>query len=175
MDAEPKAKIPSAHYHQPSPLLARRRIGNVGTRSHFQRGREFMTINGSGPASVETEDRARESDQLGGLIDSEHSVTNGYAQAEPADEFPHGLVYFAELPIYGCIKIGCSVNPIGRLKAIAVVVPERPVLLGFIGGGASEEMRWHQRWAHLRVHREWFAATPELRAAIATAVDRGRP
>jgi hypothetical protein len=31
-------------------------------------------------------------------------------------------------------------------------------------------MRWHTRWADLRVHREWFTATPELRAAIAAAV-----
>jgi hypothetical protein len=89
---------------------------------------------------------------------------------QPRDEFPVGVVYFLELPSFDRIKIGSTCNLSVRLKSVAAIWPEPPRLLGAIPGGASEEMRWHTRWADLRVHREWFTATPELRAAIAAAV-----
>jgi hypothetical protein len=98
---------------------------------------------------------------------------NHLADANQPDEFPIGCVYFLELASQRVIKIGSSINPAGRVKHMASLLPEPPVLLGTIAGGASEEMRWHARWAPIRHYREWFNATPELRAAITAAVNGG--
>jgi Meiotically up-regulated gene 113 len=88
-------------------------------------------------------------------------------------EFPVGVVYFLELPSLSRIKIGSTCNLSARLKSLAAIWPEPPVLLGSISGGASEEMRWHARWSHLRAYREWFKADDELREAIAVACRSG--
>jgi hypothetical protein len=125
-----------------------------------------MTHESATPASAATDTGARKSDRLAGSIAFKHTQSDAANQ----DEFPIGRVYFAELPSQGLIKIGSTVNLAARLKHLASVLPEAPVLLGTIEGGASEEMRWHVRWAHVRRYREWFSATPELRAAIAAAV-----
>jgi hypothetical protein len=108
----------------------------------------------------------RKCDQQDSSITSEHTRE----QTANQDEFPLGDVYFLELPTLGRIKIGSTCSLTNRLRSLSFVLPEPPRLLGAIRGGASEEMRWHARWAALRVHREWFTATPELRAAIAAAI-----
>jgi hypothetical protein len=121
-----------------------------------------MTANGSGPAPVATGGGPGGIDQLGGLI------TQTDSSAAP-QAFPIGFIYFLEQPSLARIKIGSTCNPTSRLKHLASWMPEPPVILGLIPGGASEEMRWHERWAALRVHREWFTANDELRKAIAAA------
>jgi hypothetical protein len=133
-----------------------------------------MSVNDLGLASAATEDKARKMDRLDGSITFE-DTRSGDANQPRVDEFPAGSVYFIELASQGLIKIGSSVNPAGRMKHLESVLPERPILLGTITGGASEEMRWHSRWAPIRRYREWFNATPELRAAIAAAVSGGSP
>lgn len=80
-----------------------------------------------------------------------------------------GFVYFFHAPTTNRIKIGYSLNPTGRLADILTSTPESVVDLGHIRAAYRDEKALHQRFGHIRVHREWFEATPELLAYIKEA------
>lgn len=63
-------------------------------------------------------------------------------------------VYFAERD--GLIKIGVSRSPATRCQAL------RARLLGEVEGDYKTERQFHRRFAHLRVHGEWFAPDLDL-------------
>lgn len=75
-------------------------------------------------------------------------------------------VYFIESETAGLIKIGRSVNPDSRFNAIRTMSPDKLVLLGYLPEEVATENELHKKFAHLRMHGEWFEAAPELRKAI---------
>ena len=75
-------------------------------------------------------------------------------------------VYFIESKAAGLIKIGRSVNPVSRFNAIRTMSPDKLVLLGYLPEEVATENELHKKFAHLRMHGEWFKAAPELREAI---------
>jgi Meiotically up-regulated gene 113 len=104
---------------------------------------------------------------LTGLSEARKTTLTAYCEVPPAD--PHGYVYFAEAVGTNRIKIGFSVSPDGRVEAGVTWCPHPLRVLKVIPGGREEEQRWHHKYAHLRVHGEWFEGTKELRSAIAQA------
>lgn len=82
----------------------------------------------------------------------------------PEDLYP--VVYFIQVPS-GPIKIGTSKNLKQRLAYLQVYTPEPISLLGVHVGSFVEERAAHERFAHLRLHGEWFESDPALLAYIA--------
>ena len=72
-----------------------------------------------------------------------------------------GVVYFVELG--SRIKIGFSTNLKSRLQTVPA---ER--VLATMPGTMDDEKAMHERFRDCRVHREWFAKSPELLAFIET-------
>lgn len=64
------------------------------------------------------------------------------------------------------IKIGMSTNVDERLKALSTMCPTPLELLAVVEGAHAEESQLHRRFAHLRLHGEWFRAETELLAFI---------
>lgn len=85
----------------------------------------------------------------------------------PVNEAQDFAIYFIFAPTANRIKIGFSKHPEKRVNSIMTSSPFELELLGVINGTLEEEQALHQRFSHLRAHREWFEATPELRAYIA--------
>jgi hypothetical protein len=78
-----------------------------------------------------------------------------------------GCVYFVEATGLGRIKIGFARARLAhRLESLRNASPVELMLLGHIPGRRALESTIHRRFAHLRVHREWFEAAPELRDYI---------
>ena len=77
-------------------------------------------------------------------------------------------VYFAKSGDF--VKTGCSRFVEERVHNLQMNSATIHELIGSIPGGFRLEKQWHQQWAHLRSHREWFHATPELMAAIHSAI-----
>ena len=73
------------------------------------------------------------------------------------------------------IKIGWSSNPIIRFGKIEVDCPFRCERLGYWTGSKADEDAVHERFADLRMHGEWFAATPSLLKFIDGRVIRVDP
>lgn len=71
-------------------------------------------------------------------------------------------VYFLHSPANNRVKIGYSTNPSNRIRSILTSSPTELKLLAVINGTRDDEQLLHQRFAHLRVHLEWFSAEPEL-------------
>lgn len=69
------------------------------------------------------------------------------------------VVYFAR--IGNAVKIGTTGNISLRLSNLG-----QPELLGCMAGGFAEERRTHKRFTRFRLHGEWFADCPEIRAFI---------
>lgn len=65
------------------------------------------------------------------------------------------------------VKIGMSKDVPGRLRTLRTMSPLPLELLGVIPGGRDEEALLHREWAELRLHGEWFQATPDLIGHIA--------
>lgn len=76
-------------------------------------------------------------------------------------------VYFAEAD--GRIKIGYSRQVAARVNQIQTGNAAPIKLLGFIPGGLAREREIHAQFASARLNGEWFTATPELLAFIASA------
>jgi hypothetical protein len=77
----------------------------------------------------------------------------------PRTESP--VVYFARLQD-GCVKIGFTVNLIGRMGELRTAFCQRIRLLGIIPGDRTIERKTHARFAHLSKGSELFEAAPEL-------------
>jgi hypothetical protein len=80
------------------------------------------------------------------------------------------MIYFIECR--GRVKIGYSVDPAIRFNKIAADAPFECALLGVMAGDRRIEAMVHEKWKHLRRHREWFSGSGELLSWIeANAVD----
>jgi hypothetical protein len=60
------------------------------------------------------------------------------------------------------VKIGMSNNVHQRMKALSTMSPVPLELLAVVAGAHLEEAQLHRKFAHLRMHGEWFRAEPEL-------------
>lgn len=74
------------------------------------------------------------------------------------------LVYFVRVGGEGPIKIGFTSNLASRLRGLQVAHTGAVTVLATISDADPRrvEKALHQRFAHLRVAREWFRADPEL-------------
>lgn len=77
-------------------------------------------------------------------------------------------LYFALAEKLGYVKIGKSEDVESRIRQLQTGCPEKLILLGSTPN--EKETFWHGLWRHLRVHGEWFKATPELLEAIHTVL-----
>jgi hypothetical protein len=75
-----------------------------------------------------------------------------------------GEVYFVSCrdsePSY--VKIGFSTDIPGRMESLQPGSPYEYELIGRMPGSIGVEHAIHNRFAHLRKHREWFYLTDEL-------------
>lgn len=79
-----------------------------------------------------------------------------------------GLVYFIQHATGGAIKIGISSGPDYRLRNInASTHDPRYAFLATEHGGRAREAELHLRFAHLRMHGEWFQPEQDLLDYIA--------
>jgi hypothetical protein len=77
-----------------------------------------------------------------------------------------GKIYFVQAEVGGLLKIGFSTDPSDRLRHLQTGSPERLVLLHVMAGTPAIERWLHERFAHLRVHGEWFFPANELISLI---------
>lgn len=81
-------------------------------------------------------------------------------------------IYFAQQENGGPIKIGSARRIYGRLSELQVGNPSRLCLVGYFAiETRAIEADVHQRFDHLRVRGEWFAAEREL-VAFVTSLPR---
>jgi hypothetical protein len=66
----------------------------------------------------------------------------------------------------GLVKIGCSCDPRGRLNNIALYSPVLVRLIAMWPATRGEELELHQRFDHLRSHKEWFKVEGPLAALL---------
>jgi hypothetical protein len=72
-----------------------------------------------------------------------------------------GLVtYFIQGQVMRLIKIGLAKNISERLNTLQCGSPDNLVVLKTISGNV--ERVYHKRFAHFRLHGEWFRPAPEL-------------
>ena len=76
-------------------------------------------------------------------------------------------LYAIEAPASGLVKIGSSSDPAGRFKTIQAMSPEM-LEMRIISpvDGRELEKSFHERFAHLRHHGEWFRKEQELTVAL---------
>ena len=67
-----------------------------------------------------------------------------------------GMVYFVRDDINQRIKIGTSLNPLERLRALQIGSSIRLRLMAMCGGGRKAEQDFHKTWAARRLQGEWF-------------------
>lgn len=75
-------------------------------------------------------------------------------------EGPQKPSYFYAIQVGDRIKLGRSINPTSRVNGLQL--PGKPVVLVTAAEWILSEAEAHERWESLRVHREWFKASPEL-------------
>jgi Meiotically up-regulated gene 113 len=82
-----------------------------------------------------------------------------------------GDVYFLQHETGGLIKIGVSVHVPSRVASLNAQThdPRYRVLAIIPGGGTLYERIFHDEFAHLREHGEWFRAEQDLLDFIARA------
>lgn len=66
----------------------------------------------------------------------------------------------------GSVKIGLARDPAKRLSALQGAHASQLDLIAVITGGRNRERELHERFADARLRGEWFADTPEIRAAF---------
>ena len=80
---------------------------------------------------------------------------------------PTVRVYFIEAIGLGKIKIGRTKgDPMERMRSLSTGSPCELRLLGHIDGHDGTEKELHRRFSHIRMSREWFHGTQELREFI---------
>ena len=67
-----------------------------------------------------------------------------------------GMVYFVRDDISQRIKIGTSLNPLGRLNDLQTGSSVRLRIMAMCGGGRKAEREFHQIFAKRRLQGEWF-------------------
>lgn len=73
------------------------------------------------------------------------------------------FIYFVKpIAMDGPIKIGCSVEPKGRLVSLMSWCPFELEILATAPGGYAEEKRLHHKFAADHLRSEWFRTTNEL-------------
>lgn len=77
-------------------------------------------------------------------------------------------VYFIRCAETRRVKIGLSADPFKRVSKINSDSPYPVELLAVEDGGAERESELHRRFAAIRLHGEWFAASDDLMAHIET-------
>jgi hypothetical protein len=92
---------------------------------------------------------------------------------EPFESDSPGVTYFIGGDV-GAIKIGRSINVEVRLKDIQACSPIPVRVLASRQGVAREKM-YHRRFAHRRLHGEWFERCPEIEAEIERLNNRTTP
>jgi len=75
------------------------------------------------------------------------------------------MIYFAQSPAGGPIKIGFSRNPQGRMRSFAQGLQ----IIASMPGDVSDERFIHKKLAFDRIEGEWFQDTPAVRDEIAVA------
>lgn len=87
----------------------------------------------------------------------------GWVLVEPGSE-PSGFVYLAELWPSGVLKVGYSLNPVRRVRAISCLqLTDSASLIAFAPGTKSDESAIHAAAVHHLVHgREWFEPQQEV-------------
>ena len=76
-------------------------------------------------------------------------------------------LYAIEAPASGLVKIGSSSDPAGRFKTIQAMSPEMlEMRIVSPVDGRELEKSFHERFAHLRHHGEWFRQEQELTVAL---------
>ena len=88
----------------------------------------------------------------------------------PRDTF----VYFLQVEGGGPIKIGCSRDPLNRLRSLMFWCPYRLMIVATAPGCRIAEAALHERFAADRLHGEWFRPAPALMALIAKVNDDGK-
>lgn len=81
-------------------------------------------------------------------------------------------VYFASA--CGKVKIGCSIDPYGRLVTVGEWIPFPITLMATMPGGYELEAAVHRMFDDEWSHGEWFDASPRLLAFIGDVAE-GRP
>lgn len=83
------------------------------------------------------------------------------------------MIYFIKpIGMDGPIKIGTSVSPDGRLRTLEHWSPFPLEIAAQMQGGTKEERRLHDAFARFHINHEWFQASPEILAVVAS-VNRG--
>lgn len=75
-----------------------------------------------------------------------------------------GYIYF--LWVGNSVKIGFSTNPLSRLSALGVSIPDEPAFFSFVPGTKDGERDLHNSLADHRKRGEWFRASFTVRRAI---------
>lgn len=77
---------------------------------------------------------------------------------------PEMYLYFVRSTIGGPVKIGVSKYPKTRLAQMQAVCPFPLEIIALIEAGFTKEREYHQAFAGVRLHGEWFEATDEILA-----------
>jgi hypothetical protein len=83
-------------------------------------------------------------------------------------------VYFLRpIGAEGPIKIGCSNQPLKRLRAVEIWSPMKLEIVASAPGGTAHEAALHAMFLADRLHGEWFAASPALNELIEHVLQHG--
>jgi len=75
-------------------------------------------------------------------------------------------VYFVQEVNTKALKIGHASNVGARVRGMQTGCPSAIRILATVPGGREVEKIWHARFAHLRLHHEWFHAGEDLLLAM---------
>jgi T5orf172 domain len=79
---------------------------------------------------------------------------------------PQFVYFIRPVGMDGPIKIGCSKQPLSRLKTFSTWSPFPLELIGSAIGDFDDENRLHRRFSDLHTRKEWFMSSPLLRDTI---------
>jgi len=92
-------------------------------------------------------------------------MDNSYDFEEPKPPVEHKTYFIAnsEMTI---VKIGRSVDPMGRLKTLQTTSSTLLELIKVIDGNIERFL--HKKFSHLKLHGEWFSFTDEIKDFLKT-------